>query len=283
MRLDVSQNLLQEFFTDEQARKRHPHRDDDAPVVVARFRSQAARYSGDPGFTAWSPACTGTVRNSRNRGTATRSWRAPAGPSSCTTRRSGTSRSPGPHWTSPPASPCVSPLSSRSPEPARKRPWNPSRALPAKSTFSSGTGGQRRRSLSSGAEDEEGVPPHACPTGETLRRTSPTRTFHSGDHRPPPHLSLTGPSRRPAGTGGCRSADQPPTACPRWTPSTVHRGHATPPTSADPGPPFPRRTDRAPGSCWRQHHDEQTLVGRATPVSARGMSTSTAPRTGPHA
>src|SRR5690606_21968221 len=134
MRLDVSQNLLQEFFTDEQARKRHPHRDDDAPVVVARFRSQAARYSGDPGFTAWSPACTGTVRNSRNRGTATRFWRAPAGPSSCTTRRSGTSRSPGPHWTSPPGSPCVSPSSSRSPEPVRKRPWNLSRAFPAKST-----------------------------------------------------------------------------------------------------------------------------------------------------
>lgn len=51
MGLDVPQNLLREFFTNEQLRKRYPLWEDDAPITVARFRSQTARYSGDPGFT----------------------------------------------------------------------------------------------------------------------------------------------------------------------------------------------------------------------------------------
>ncbi|UOE19027.1 helix-turn-helix domain-containing protein [Thermobifida halotolerans] len=52
MGLDAPQNLLLDFFTNEQTRKRYPLWEDDAPIAVARFRSQAARYSSDPGFAA---------------------------------------------------------------------------------------------------------------------------------------------------------------------------------------------------------------------------------------
>ncbi|WP_269745532.1 helix-turn-helix transcriptional regulator [Thermobifida cellulosilytica] len=180
MGLDAPQNILEEFFTNEQTRKRYPLWKDDAPILVARFRSQAARYSGDPGFTAL------ISRLRRDSPEFAELWN----------RHEVLEDSCGTEILHHPAFGNLSftrttldftsrialrltvfvPVSGTGTEEALE----PLKCFPReRHTISFRVGGQRHRPISSRVEDEERLPSHACATGEPLQ-----------PHLPHPHLPL---------------------------------------------------------------------------------------------